>query len=309
MSLDFVAVDFETANSQRASVCQVGLAQVQGGHIVASDAWYIVPPTGLDSFDYRNMRIHGITAEKVLAERGLSWAQSLHRFEQFCGGLPLVAHNAPFDRGVFVASSLHAHVQARDYEWFDSVPLARRHLPELPNHKLNTVAAHLGATHFDHHEAGADAMVCAQLVTHVSQLSGLGTVAELWSAPPIAARTSKYSSSATMRAADLPQANPAADRRHPLCGETVVLTGEVEGYQRAELFQALSERGAIVQLGVTKKTSLLVLAEKREIPKQYDLSTGSGKERKAHQYRAAGQRIELLSGPDLLLLLEHDGGF
>ncbi|HBU41902.1 MAG TPA: DNA polymerase III subunit epsilon, partial [Microbacterium sp.] len=34
MSLDFTAIDFETANSSNASACAVGLARVRDGEIV-----------------------------------------------------------------------------------------------------------------------------------------------------------------------------------------------------------------------------------------------------------------------------------
>ena len=39
MGLDFVAIDFETANASRASACAVGLAVVEDGVVTAQDSW------------------------------------------------------------------------------------------------------------------------------------------------------------------------------------------------------------------------------------------------------------------------------
>lgn len=41
---DFVAIDFETANGRRSSVCSVGIVVVRGGEIV--DKLYSINPAG-----------------------------------------------------------------------------------------------------------------------------------------------------------------------------------------------------------------------------------------------------------------------
>jgi DNA polymerase-3 subunit epsilon len=178
-SLDFVAIDFETANRQRASACQVGLALVRGGRIVESQGWYIVPPTGADDFDPMNIRIHGITPKKVRAE-GISWRESVERMIPLIADLPLVAHNSPFDRSVYTRANDLVGVSAPTYRWEDSVRLARRELPALDNHKLHTVTDELGIEFLNHHDAYADAVACAEIVRILSERSGGVGVDELW---------------------------------------------------------------------------------------------------------------------------------
>lgn len=63
--LSFTAIDFETANSSRASACSVGLAKVQDGQIVDTWSHLIAPPEGHDVFHDMNIAIHGITPEMV----------------------------------------------------------------------------------------------------------------------------------------------------------------------------------------------------------------------------------------------------
>jgi len=71
--MDFVAIDFETANSMRSSVCSVGIVQVRNGKIIKEIQSLINP---LSEFHYYNTKIHGITEYMVQS------AQPLKNFGQ-----------------------------------------------------------------------------------------------------------------------------------------------------------------------------------------------------------------------------------
>src|ERR1700733_15276228 len=60
MTLDFTAIDFETANSYRGSPCSVGLVKVPDGRIVDESSTLIHPPARSDHFDSFNIWLHGI---------------------------------------------------------------------------------------------------------------------------------------------------------------------------------------------------------------------------------------------------------
>ena len=60
-SMNFVAIDFETANYQPDSACAVGLVKVVGGEIVDQAVHLIRPPTKQFVFTY----IHGLTWKDV----------------------------------------------------------------------------------------------------------------------------------------------------------------------------------------------------------------------------------------------------
>lgn len=51
--MDFVAIDFETANSSYASACSLGIAAVENSRIVYTKEWYIKPvPFSLNDHHY-----------------------------------------------------------------------------------------------------------------------------------------------------------------------------------------------------------------------------------------------------------------
>lgn len=172
--VNFVAIDFETANPQRASACAVGLARVRDGRVVKAVHWLMRPPEGCDDFSQRNIEIHGITARKVV---GLPrFGDFLDRMLAGVGDDPLVAHNAPFDRQVFEASVAQSNLTAPELVWVDSCKLAKTHLAGLADHRLPTMAGHFGVVLDNHHDAGADAIACAGVTIGVTRMIGWDAV-------------------------------------------------------------------------------------------------------------------------------------
>jgi len=155
---EWVAIDFETANESYGSACAVGIAIVRDGAIVRHWSQLMAPP-GM-RFSPRNIQIHGITPDMV---RGMpTFGQYWPMLEPVLHGKTMVAHNASFDFGVLRAMFDHYGIERPPLEYFCTVSLARKLWPEFPNHKLNTLAAHLGIP-LNHHEAEADAIACAEL--------------------------------------------------------------------------------------------------------------------------------------------------
>jgi DNA polymerase-3 subunit epsilon len=69
-------------------------------------------------------------------------------------GLPLVAHNSPFDEGCLKAAFRQYGMAYPDYRFFCTCRASRRVFGrELPNHQLQTVAARCGFDLRDHHHA------------------------------------------------------------------------------------------------------------------------------------------------------------
>lgn len=60
--IDFVAIDVETANSDCASICQIGIVQYKNGQIIEEWKTYIDPE---DHFSPINSYIHGIDNSTV----------------------------------------------------------------------------------------------------------------------------------------------------------------------------------------------------------------------------------------------------
>lgn len=86
------------------------------------------------------------------------WAEIAPKIE----GLPLIAHNAPFDEGCLKAVFQTYQMEYPGYEFHCTCRASRRKLGTLlPNHQLQTVAAYCGYNLTQHHNALADAEACA----------------------------------------------------------------------------------------------------------------------------------------------------
>ena len=84
----------------------------------------------------------------------------------FIGDLTIVAHNAAFDIG-FLKNSCKRHFKDNYYtvnnKVVDTVKLSRNMFPGLPNHKLATVASHLGIDIINQHRSTDDALATSQI--------------------------------------------------------------------------------------------------------------------------------------------------
>lgn len=160
---DFAAIDFETANNQRSSVCSVGVVVVRDGEI--ADTFYSLINPEPNYYTYWCSQVHGLTREDTEDAPVFPavWAQ----IEPLIGGLPLVAHNCPFDESCLKAVFRVYQMDYPDYEFYDTLCVARRVFPKLPNHQLHTVAAACGYRLENHHNALADAEACAWIAREI----------------------------------------------------------------------------------------------------------------------------------------------
>ena len=79
-------------------------------------------------------------------------------------GLPLVAHNSPFDEGCLKAVFALYGMSYPGYTFYCTCRASRRIFGRrLPNHQLHTVSAACGYELENHHHALADAEACARI--------------------------------------------------------------------------------------------------------------------------------------------------
>ena len=155
----FVAIDFETANQQRSSVCSVGIVFVEDSEIVETFHSLILPSPNF--YSRFNTRVHGLDFGDTCFEDAFPevWSRIAPKLE----GIPLVAHNSPFDEGCLRSVHSCYGMPYPGYEFHCTLKAARRLLPQLPNHRLPSVAAHCGYNLENHHDALADAIACAAI--------------------------------------------------------------------------------------------------------------------------------------------------
>ena len=156
--MNFVAIDFETANSERTSACSIAVVDIQNGRMVSSYNTLIKPQT-ID-FDPVNVGINGITADMV--QDAPSFADIFPKLRSMLEHRMVIAHNASFDMGVMRSCIWQYHLPKIKFDTCCTVQISRKVWPELTNHKLNTIGDFL-QINFHHHDALDDAKVCAKI--------------------------------------------------------------------------------------------------------------------------------------------------
>ncbi|HWR39037.1 MAG TPA: 3'-5' exonuclease [Patescibacteria group bacterium] len=173
MKLKFVALDFETANQKRDSVCAVGMAMVENG-IIVDEYYSLVNPE--DYFSSFNVDIHGITAADVKNMPNFP-VVSRELWPRLTGNL-VIAHNASFDIGVLKQVTQKYGLAMPNFYYACTYQIAKLSWANLPNHRLSTIAAHL-ELELDHHHAMSDARACAKILVQAMQKYNCETMKEL----------------------------------------------------------------------------------------------------------------------------------
>lgn len=161
---NFVAIDFETANGKRSSVCSVGIVIVSEGKIIEKKYSLIHPyPNYYTPF---TTAVHGLTNDDTYDAP--TFPEAWHAIAKEIDGLPLVAHNAPFDEGCLKAVFEAYGMEYPNYTFHCTLKASRKIFSKsLPNHKLPTVAKHCGYDLTKHHDALADAEACAYIAIQI----------------------------------------------------------------------------------------------------------------------------------------------
>ena len=173
--MDFIAMDFETANRQRASACSLALVVVRQSQVVDSFYTLIDPEV---PFESQNVRIHGITEAQVAGEP--TFPQVWPHIASFFAPTRLVtAHNSPFDVSVLKRTLERYDIAVPRYQVIDTARTAKRLMPELPNHRLDTVSAALHIPLAHHHNALQDSYACARILLAQEQQFGDASLATM----------------------------------------------------------------------------------------------------------------------------------
>lgn len=172
--MNFTAIDFETANGKRNSACSLGLVRVENGIIIESRDWLISPPEMY--FHPINVGIHGITEEDVMNKPSFNYIWE--EVEDYLHGEMVIAHNASFDVSVLRACLETYGLQFPDFDYMCTVQISRNIWPNMPNHKLNTMA-HMFDISLKHHDALEDTLACAKIAIKACEVMSSGDLISL----------------------------------------------------------------------------------------------------------------------------------
>lgn len=167
--INFIAIDFETATSRRASVCEIGICVVRNGIVSETKSWLVRPED--NRYHYWNIQVHGIRPEDTESAPDFRevWEEIersyLDEFDTF------VAHNVPFDRSCLQHSAQMYRLHLPPLNWVCSLAAARR-IYNFGSNSLGHLCDMLGIPHGRHHRAGDDAEMCARL--YLRELEDMG---------------------------------------------------------------------------------------------------------------------------------------
>lgn len=109
---NFTAIDFETAQGYRWSVCQVGLVRIENGRITEELSLLVQPPN--NRYWYRFIEIHGISPRDTATAP--TFDKVWHQLEPFIQNQTVVAHNGlSFDFPVLAQTLEYYGIPEPDY--------------------------------------------------------------------------------------------------------------------------------------------------------------------------------------------------
>jgi len=287
--MHFLAIDVETANSDMASICQIGFVIYENGQIKKEWSSLLNPE---DYFDFWNESIHNITEEEVIDSP--KFPEVYEFLKQNLESYICVSHTH-FDRVSINRTCEKYGLPLIQNNWIDTAKVSRRCWEEFAykGYGLVNVCEKLGYS-FTHHDALEDAKASAYIL--LSAIKEKENTIDDWLARinnPILSNAKNYSDSISN------EGNPNGN----LFGEVLVFTGSLQ-IPRREASLLASEIGCKVVNGVTKKTTLLVVGDQ-------DISKLSGKDKSSKQLKAEelknnGHNIRILKESDFVALYESN---
>ena len=156
--INFIAIDFETATSRCASICEAGICVVCKGKIVENRSWLVRPQGNM--YSYWNMQVHGIHPADTIHS-----PEFPEVWDEICNYLKdcpmLVAHNAAFDIGCIRHSLELYNLDKPDITYYCSLRTARK-IYNFGCNTLDYLCDQFGISCGQHHRAGDDAEMCAR---------------------------------------------------------------------------------------------------------------------------------------------------
>lgn len=310
-NIDFIAIDFETANSHLASACSVSIAIVQNLRIIDSIS-SLLHPRDMD-FAPINIKIHGIHPEDVKNAPTFMdlWPKIS---DYFVPNIPIVAHNASFDMSVLKQQTDFPELP--NVLYVDTIHMVK---PLVDGEKtLDHCAEILGIELKNHHDACADALAAAQIAICAIQAAGCQSMWEYLAknsdiprkyltelTPQVYIKqgshhSRSYPTYARVKPADICVSTGCTPIDGPLNQKNIVFTGELT-ISRTEAMQIAVNAGAVIKSSVSGRTDYLVVG-KQDLELVGDDGL-SGKEEKAYALNESGKgHITFLTEDEFLHL-------
>lgn len=162
--MEFIAFDLETTGiqSKNDAIVEVGAVRFDGSEPVGSFSTLVNPGRPIPA---EASAVNGIS-DAMVADQPLI-QDVLGKFADFCGDLPLVAHNASFDCKFMLKAVEDHRSPAPKGVVLDTLALSRVIFPGMANYKLGTLVNHFGFSGGTFHRAEEDSIYCGRLFAKI----------------------------------------------------------------------------------------------------------------------------------------------
>ena len=296
-NLNFCAIDVETANEKRESICSIGIVIVRNGKI-DHEISYLVRPKELRCSTI-NQQIHKLSEADLISQPSLNliWEKIVPYFDQQI----LIAHNAIFDIDALQKSLEVYNLRLPSFKYLCSLKLAQMVFKDLTNFRLPNVANYLGLE-LNHHNALSDAKISAEiglrtipLINH-SELnfrqeeltSDIYKIASEVSTDPW---DNLFGNKKIHKDLLKPNLN-VENKENVFFNQKVVFTGDlsIERKVAAELIQKM---GADINTAISKLTNIVIVGQ----------NAGAAKLEKVEELVSKGYKIKIIYEQEFLSLI------
>ncbi|ATG52249.1 DNA polymerase III subunit epsilon [Brachybacterium vulturis] len=166
-----VVVDLETTGTDPAAdaITEIGAVKIRGGEVLGEFRTFVDPERPIPAYI---ASLTGITDASVAGAPSIRTV--LPMFLDFVGEAALVAHNARFDIGFLSAQAAACEISWPRPRVLDTLALARTvfRRDEVRDHKLSTLARHVGASITPDHRALSDARATVDVLHAIIERLG-----------------------------------------------------------------------------------------------------------------------------------------
>lgn len=276
---DFVAIDVETAQGKRWSICQIGLAIVENGEIIDSITEFVQPPN--NAYSVWNTRVHGISESDTIDKPLFPevW-QSIYPMIK---DKKLVAHNSSFDINCLQQSLEYYDMEVLDFDCACTFKLTGK--------KLNEACSDLGITLDNHHDAESDAIACAKIFLKANGHSDFESIA--------------YQGCKKKKESQVLRKSIQVENKVDLeiANKSFCFTGKLAELTRSQAEKEVRARGGLTIKTISANLDYLVIGS---IPSAGWKHGNYGRKiEKAQELIAINNKLKLVSEDDYMIALEN----
>jgi len=160
MDRPLIAVDTETANTRGLPhLLELGAVRVVDGEVVDRFEALVCPQVPIEP---EASAVHGIEEDDI--RDALTAGEVLRHFTEWAGADWFAAHDAPKDAAVLAVEAARHGAPTPPGPFLDSLKLARIHLSEATDHRLEALAELLELEGLERHRALPDAVTCWKVI-------------------------------------------------------------------------------------------------------------------------------------------------